>query len=105
MRCEVDMHLVALLSPLLIPRFLALRNGWRCRGRGGQIRALLLGLLVVLFWGGAWWFFQRILGHFQTMPELGPMLSQKLLSMLFLTFLAILLFSNMITALSTFFLS
>jgi ABC-2 type transport system permease protein len=99
------MHSVALLSPLLIPRLLALRNGWRRRGRGGRVRALLLGLLVVLFWGGAWWFFQRILGHFQTMPELGPMLSQKLLSMLFLTFLAILMFSNMITALSTFFLS
>jgi ABC-2 type transport system permease protein len=90
---------------LLVPRFFALRNGLRRRGRSGKIRTWVLATLMVLFWAGAFWFFQRILGYFQTVPDLGPMLSQKLLNMMFLTFLAVLMFSNMITGLSTFFLS
>jgi len=90
---------------LLIPRFFALRNGLRRRDRSGKIRAWVLATLMVLFWAGAFWFFQRVLGYFQTIPDLGPVLSQKLLNMIFLTFLAILTFSNMITGLSTFFLS
>jgi ABC-2 type transport system permease protein len=90
---------------LLIPRFLAARNGLRRMGRGGQARSLLLATLIVLFWCGIFWFFHRTLDYFRTIPDLGPVLSQKLLSMIFLTFFAILLFSNVITSLSTFFLS
>jgi ABC-2 type transport system permease protein len=90
---------------LLIPRFLAMRNGLRRMDHGGQARTLLLAALIVLFWGGIFWFFHRTLDYFRTIPDLGPVLSQKLLSMIFLTFFAILLFSNVITSLSTFFLS
>ncbi|MGE0825171.1 MAG: hypothetical protein AB7P18_24020 [Candidatus Binatia bacterium] len=90
---------------LLIPRFLALRNGLRRQGNGGWTRPLVLLALMVLFWGGTFWFFSRALTYFLTIPELGPILNQKLLSMVFLTFFAILLFSNVITGLSTFFLS
>lgn len=90
---------------LLIPRFLALRNGLQRQGRDGWLRTFILACLMVLFWGGAFWFFYRVLAYFHTIPDLGPVLSQKLLSMIFLTFLAILLFSNVITGLSTFFLS
>jgi ABC-2 type transport system permease protein len=90
---------------LLIPRLLAVRNGWRQRGQSGWLRALVLTTLMVLFWCGAFWFFHRILSYFHTIPDLGPVLSQKLMGMVFLTFFAILLFSNVITGLSTFFLS
>ena len=90
---------------LLIPRFLAVRNGFRRMGRGGQVRTLILATLVVLFWCGIFWFFHRTLDYFRAIPDLGPILSQKLLSMVFITFFAILLFSNVITSLSTFFLS
>ncbi len=90
---------------LLIPRFLTARNGLRQMNRGGQIRTLVLATLMVLFWCGIFWFFYRTLDYFRTIPDLGPILSQKLLSMVFLTFFAILLFSNVITSLSTFFLS
>src|SRR5206468_9888722 len=89
---------------LLIPRVLALRNGVRRLDRSGRIRALVLTTLVVLFWGGAFWFLHRILGYFRTIPDLGPVLRQKLLSVVFLTFFALLLFSTVITGLSTFFL-
>jgi ABC-2 type transport system permease protein len=90
---------------LLGPRFLALRNGLRRQGRGGWTRALVLLTLMACFWGGTFWFFSRVLSYFLTIPDLGPVLNQKLLSMVFLTFFAILLFSNVITGLSTFFLS
>ena len=39
------------------------------------------------------------------MPEFGPVLTYKLLGMVFVTFFSILLFSNIVTSLSTFFLS
>lgn len=90
---------------LLIPRLYAWRNGFRQRDRGGRLRALILSILVVLFWTGAFWLFYRVLDYFHTVPDLGPILSQKLLHIVFLTFFAILLFSNVVTGLSTFFLS
>lgn len=90
---------------LLIPRFLAFRNGVFRKDRGNRLRAFVLSALVVLFWCGAFWFFHRVLQYFHTIPDLGPVLSQKLLHIVFLTFFAVLLFSNVITGLSTFFLS
>lgn len=90
---------------LLLPRLYAWRNGFRRRDRGGRVRAFILGTLMLLFWVGTFWLFQRVLGYFHTVPELGPILGQKLLHIVFLTFFAILLFSNVVTGLSTFFLS
>lgn len=90
---------------LLIPRLHALRNGFRRRDRGGWLRAIVLGILVALFWAGTFWLLHRVLDYFHTVPDLGPILSQKLLHIIFLTFFAILLFSNVVTGLSTFFLS
>lgn len=90
---------------LLIPRLHALRNGFRHRDQSGRTKALILGTLVALFWIGTFWLFHRVLDYFHTVPDLGPILSQKLLHLVFLTFFAILLFSNVVTGLSTFFLS
>ena len=64
-----------------------------------------LGLLGVAFWIAIFVFFYRALRYFLSVPEFGPVLTYKLLGMVFLTFFSILLFSNIITALSTFFLS
>jgi ABC-2 type transport system permease protein len=90
---------------LLIPGFLALRNRLLRMDRGGRLRSLILSLLVLAFWIGTFWFFFRVLTYFRSIPELGLVLSQKLLGMVFVTFFAILFFSNVITALSTYFLS
>jgi ABC-2 type transport system permease protein len=65
----------------------------------------LLGLLALGFWTAIFVFFYRVLRHFLAVPDFGPILTYKLLGMVFLTFFSILLFSNIITALSTFFLS
>lgn len=90
---------------LLTPGFLALRNRLLRMDRGSRIRSLVLSLLVLAFWAGTFWFFFRVLTYFRSIPDLGLVLSQKLLGMIFLTFFAILFFSNVITALSTYFLS
>ena len=90
---------------LLIPRLLALRNALRRRGQTGRRKAIIISVLIAAFWLGIFWLGQRALSYSLSIPDLGPILSQKLLHMGFLTFFAILLFSNVITGLSTFFLS
>ncbi|MGH7823405.1 MAG: putative ABC transporter permease subunit, partial [Candidatus Binatia bacterium] len=59
----------------------------------------------VSFWLGIFVFFARVLAYFQGVPELGPVLAERLLGMVLLTFFSILLFSNIITALSSYYLA
>ncbi len=71
--------------------------------RGG--RAVLLGTVGVLFWLMIFGVLYRVLRYFRGVAEIGPLLSGKLLGLVLLSFLAILLLSNVITALSSFFLA
>lgn len=93
------------LPLLLSPRWRAARNRVRRLDRRGKILLGLFGALGAAFWAAIFLFFYRVLCYFLTVPDFGPVLTYKLLSMVLLTFFAILLFSNIITALSTFFLS
>jgi ABC-2 type transport system permease protein len=93
------------LQLLLSPRFRAARNRARALDRRGRIQLALLGVLGVGFWTAIFVFFYRALRYFLSVPEFGPVLTYKLLGMVLLTFFSILLFSNIITALSTFYLS
>ena len=95
----------AQLRLLLSPRFRAARNRMQRLTRAGRIQLALLGLLGISFWSGVFVFFYRVLRYFLSVPDFGPVLTYKLLGMVFLTFFSILLFSNIVTALSTFFLS
>ena len=95
----------ARLRLLLSPRLRAARNRAQRLDRRGRIALGCLGLLGVAFWVAIFVFFYRALRYFLSVPEFGPVLTYKLLGMVFLTFFSILLFSNIITALSTFFLS
>jgi ABC-2 type transport system permease protein len=90
---------------LLSPRFRAARNRFRRLDRRGRLLLGGLGLLGVGFWTAVFVFFYRALRYFLSVPDFGPILTYKLLGMVFLTFFSLLLFSNIITALSTFFLS
>lgn len=90
---------------LLSPRFRAARNRTRRLDRRGRWLIGALGVLGAAFWIGVFVFFYRALRYFLSVPEFGPILTYKLLGMVFLTFFSILLFSNIVTALSTFFLS
>jgi ABC-2 type transport system permease protein len=93
------------LPLLLSPRWRAARNRARRLDRRGKILLGVFGALGAAFWAAIFLFFYRVLCYFLAVPDFGPVLTYKLLSMVLLTFFAILLFSNIITALSTFFLS
>ncbi len=83
-----------------------LRSIGRDRRPGGRRRLAALVALGALFWGGAYTAIARILHHFSTVdPDLGAVLSSKLLALLFLLWLAFLLFSALLTALSQCFLA
>jgi len=96
---------VSALAFLLRPRWLAARNRARRLSRAGRVQAAVLGALALAFSGAVFLFFRRALLYFLSVPDLGPVLTYKLLGMVFLTFFSILLFSNIITSLSTFFLA
>jgi len=89
------------LSVLLAPRVLATWNALRRR----PLRAWILALLTAGFWVGSFLLFAHTLRFFQTITALGPVLTQRLLVMLFVSFFVILLISNVVTALTTYYLS
>jgi ABC-2 type transport system permease protein len=86
---------------LLAPRWLATRNALR----GGRSRALVLAALTAVFWAGCFVFFARVLEYFHGIGDFGPLLTQRLLVLLLVTFFAVLLLSNTVTALTTFYLA
>ena len=90
---------------LIRPRILAPANRWKRSDAGGRWRALLLVAFGLAFWAGIFVFFLRVISAFQEIPEIGPVLIERLLAMLLLTFFSVLLFSNIVTALSSFFLA
>jgi ABC-2 type transport system permease protein len=66
---------------------------------------LLLLTLTVGFLCLDYLFFHRILSYLSKVPVIGTILTVRLLNMTFLTFFSMLLFSNILTALSTIYLS
>jgi ABC-2 type transport system permease protein len=89
---------------LLSPIWLSWKNDFLRPGRSWRRRWLLLGLALA-FWCGTYYVIRRVLLYFQSVYDLGPSLAYQLLLIILLTFLSMLLFSNLITALSTFFLA
>jgi ABC-2 type transport system permease protein len=92
-------------SFLLLPDLWTSRNRVRRRERGDLLRAGLFGAIGVgvgaALFAGAFWVTQQLLAY----AEFGDYLLRLGLSWLFLTFLAFLAFSGVVTALSTFFLA
>jgi len=68
-------------------------------------KALGLGFVGVFFWGFIFVIIWRMLLYFRNAQGIGELLAGRLLGLALLTFLGILLLSNVITSLSTFFLS
>ncbi|MBT8402357.1 MAG: hypothetical protein KJP18_00790 [Gemmatimonadetes bacterium] len=73
--------------------------------RGRMLKAGLLGFVGLFFWSFVFVVIFRMLLYFRNTQGIGDLLAAKLLGLAFLTFFMILLLSNVITALSTFFLS
>ena len=72
---------------------------------GRLLKAVLLGFVGLFFWSLIFAVIFRMLLYFRGTQGIGDLLAAKLLGLAFLTFLMILVLSNVITALSTFFLS
>jgi ABC-2 type transport system permease protein len=90
---------------LLTPRYYALRNRLTRLAPGDGLKTAVLGLLGLGFWAFMYGISFKVLGYFRTIEGLGDLLALRLLSMVLLTFFSILVFSNIITSLSTFYLS
>jgi len=86
---------------LLRPKVLAMRR----RGETSGARRVVLALVGTGFWLLMFAILFRLLVYFRSADEIGDVLAVKLLSLILLAFLAILLLSNVIGALSSFFLA
>ena len=75
------------------------------RARGGRGKLLVLAIVGLAFWAAVFGVLYRILSYFRGVEELGPLLAGKLLGLMLLCFISILILSNVITALSSFFLA
>ncbi len=75
------------------------------RDRGGRGKLVILALVGSVFWLAVFGVLYRILKYFRGVEELGPLLAGKLLGLALLSFISILVLSNVITALSSFFLA
>jgi len=93
------------LLTLLSPRWRGLRNRWRRATRSQRLTYLLFAFMTLCFWGAVLGLCIYFLEMFNSVELFGPLLLRKALSMLLLSFSGLLLFSNIITALSSYFLA
>ncbi|HEY7899360.1 MAG TPA: hypothetical protein VIC03_13190 [Gemmatimonadaceae bacterium] len=97
--------LTAELLHVLSPKVRSLRAVARRGTAGRGLRVVLLSIVGGLFWLFVFGVTLRLLTYFKNVPEIGTLLAAKLLGLVLVSFLGLLLLSNVITALSTFFLA
>jgi ABC-2 type transport system permease protein len=90
---------------VLTPKWRSALTRLRQEQSGSGGRLLLLGLVALIFWAAAFGIAYRVLSYFRSVEDIGNLLAGKVLGVILLAFLSILLLSNIITALSTFFLA
>jgi ABC-2 type transport system permease protein len=93
------------LLHLLAPKWLTAKSRATAGERGRGVRLLLLGAFGLVFWSVIFAVLFRLLRYFRGVPEIGVLLAGKLLGLILIGFFSILLLSNVITALSSFFLA
>ncbi len=72
---------------------------------GALGRGAVLGVVGLAFWALIFAVLYRLLVYFRGIPEIGPLLAGKLLGLVLISFFGMLLLSNVISSLSTFFLA
>ncbi len=75
------------------------------RARGGSSKLVILIVVAVGFWFGVFGILYKILKVLRGVEDVGPLLAGKILGVALLAFIGILVLSNVITALSSFFLA
>lgn len=90
---------------LLAPKWQSMRARAIKTQTGTVGRSVVLGIVGLAFWGFIFAVLYRLLVYFRGIPEIGPLLAGKLLGLILVSFFGMLLLSNVISALSTFFLA
>jgi ABC-2 type transport system permease protein len=93
------------LTTILTPKWRSALNRLRQERSGGNGKFFLLALVALGFWAGVFGLSYRILRYIQSSGEVGAPLAAKFLGIVLLAFASLLLLSNLITALSSFFLA
>ena len=93
------------LWTLLTPKWRSALARSREEHADSRARFLFLGFIALLFWVAVFGIAFRVLRYFRSVEEIGNLMAGKVLDVILLAFLSILLLSNIITALSTFFLA
>jgi ABC-2 type transport system permease protein len=90
---------------LLAPRLLGQKNRWMRASGAERTTIVFFGVIGLAFWVGVFLLFGWLVSTFHGVEIFGPILSRKLLEMMMLGLFGLLCFSNVISALSTFYLS
>ncbi len=95
------------ISPLYLlkPRVYGLKNRWSGSSTASKTTYVLFAVLGLLFWTGLLVGSVKVISIFDAVEVFGPLLIRKLLDILLISIFAMLLFSNVVTAVSTFYLS
>jgi ABC-2 type transport system permease protein len=93
------------LAHVLSPKFLSIkaRPLGKTESRSGQL--ILFAIVGGLFWVFVFGLLYRLLKYFRGIPEIGALLAGKLLGLMLVSLFGILILSNVVTALSSFFLA
>lgn len=90
---------------LLWPRVRGLRNRWGRASPSERATWALFGAVGLVFWAGIFALFIWLVGRFYEVEVFGPILCRKLMELMLVGLFGLLCFSNVITGLSTFYLS
>src|SRR4029079_16662984 len=90
---------------LLSPKWQSMRSRALKTQTGAAGRFGALAVIGLVFWGFIFAILYRLLVYFRGIPEIGPLLAGKLLCLILISFFGMLLLSNVISSLSTFFLA
>jgi ABC-2 type transport system permease protein len=93
------------LLTITTPKWRSAINRLRQERSGGNGKFLLLALVALGFWSATFGIFYRVLNYIRLQQEVGTALAGKLLGIILLSFVSLLLLSNLVTALSAFFLA
>ena len=93
------------LWTLLTPKWRSALARTRQDEANSRVRVMLLAFIGLIFWVAVFGVAFRVLRYFRSVDEIGNLMAGKVLGVILLAFLSILLLSNIITALSTFFLA
>jgi ABC-2 type transport system permease protein len=90
---------------ILGPKWKAAAARLRHERTGSPVKLVLLVVVGLGFWSGVFGVGYRVLRYLRGVPDIGDLLAGKMLGVVLLAFLSILLLSNIITSLSSFFLA